>query len=438
MTMSSATRIKDCQFAVIDVETTGLFPRKHDRIVEVAVVTVTGRGETLGEYVSLVNPGRDLGPTDIHGIQGSDVVSAPRFEDIAGDIVDRLSGRVVAGHNVRFDLGFVAAEIARLGIDLPALPSVCTLSLAGRLALAAPNRRLSGCCEALGIAHVAAHSALGDAHATARLLLALLNAARCDTLEHLGCSGNLLPRGAFPGLSRTGVVWQRDAALKQSEEARSYLGRLVSRLPMSAGGADACAPNREAALAYLELLDRALEDRHVTVAEADALIDLAQRWGMSSQEIIEAHADYLRALAVAALADGLTSEAERRDLAEVAEWLGLGVSAVDEVIAEARRSRPDVKAQVRVPTSENLVGRSVCFTGPMRCTLEGQQITREMAEQFALSKGLKVASGVSRRLDLLVTADPLSLSGKASKAKAYGVRIMAEAVFWRTLGVPVD
>jgi DNA polymerase-3 subunit epsilon len=431
--MASGRTIKDCQFAVVDVETTGLFPRKYDRIVEVAVVTVTADGEVLDEYSSLINPGRDLGPVDIHGIRGSDVASAPRFEDIAGDLVDRLSGCVVAGHNIRFDLDFVAAEFARLGVDLPALPSVCTLSLAHRVALAAPTRRLSGCCDALGIPHVAAHSALGDALATARLLLALLDLARCDRLERLGCCGDPLPRGVYAELRRTGTVWPRDAAVKQSEEARSYLGRLVSRLPMSVRAPDACAPNREATVAYLELLDRALEDRHVTVAEADALLELAQRRGMSSQETKEAHAEYLRALAVAALADGVISDTERRDLAEVAEWLGLGASAIDGAAAEARRL-----GEAEVSTCENLAGESVCFTGAMRCTLEGQPVTREMAEQLALSKGLKVASGVSRKLGFLVTADPLSLSGKASKARAYGVRIMAEAVFWRTLGVAVD
>jgi DNA polymerase-3 subunit epsilon len=227
-------------------------------------------------------------------------------------------------------------------------------------------------------------------------------------------------------------------AVKQSEEARGYLARLVSRLPISSGPADASVTNREATLAYLELLDRALEDRHVTAAEADSLVELAQQWGMSSQETREAHDEYLRALAVAALADGVVSEAERRDLAEVAEWLGLGGSAVDEAIAEARMGRPGGGALVSVPTCENLAGKSICFTGVMQCTLEGQPITREMAEHLALSKGLKVASGVTKQLDLLVTADPLSLSGKASKAKAYGVRIMAEAVFWRALGIAVD
>ena len=100
--MVSSRTIKDCHFAVVDVETTGLFPAKHDRIIEIAVVTVTGSGEIIEEYVSLLNPGRDLGPVDIHGIRGADVVSAPRFEDIAGDVVDRLSGNMLAGHNVRY------------------------------------------------------------------------------------------------------------------------------------------------------------------------------------------------------------------------------------------------------------------------------------------------------------------------------------------------
>jgi DNA polymerase-3 subunit epsilon len=375
---------------------------------------------------------------DIHGIHGSDVASAPRFEDIAGDLVDRLSGCVVAGHNIRFDLDFVAAEFARLGVDLPALPSVCTLSLAHRVALASATRRLSGCCDALGIPHVAAHSALGDALATARLLLALLDLARCDRLERLGCCGDPLPRGVYAELRRTGTVWPRDAAVKQSEEARSYLGRLVSRLPLSAGAPGACAPNREATVAYLELLDRALEDRHVTIAEADALLELAQRWGMSSHETKEAHAEYLRALAVAALADGVISSTERRDLAEVAEWLGLGASAIEDAVAEACRARASDRQKEQVPACDTLAGKAVCFTGAMRCTLEGQPIAREMAEQLAVSKGMKVAPGVSRKLDLLVSADPLSLSGKASKAREYGVRIVAEAVFWRTLGVSVD
>ena len=55
------------EFAVIDVETTGLFPGRLDRVVEVAVVRATGDGEILDEFETLVNPGRDLGPSSLHG-----------------------------------------------------------------------------------------------------------------------------------------------------------------------------------------------------------------------------------------------------------------------------------------------------------------------------------------------------------------------------------
>jgi len=37
-----------------------------------------------------------------------------------------------------------------------------------------------------------------------------------------------------------------------------------------------------------------------------------------------------------------------------------------------------------------------------------------------------------------VVADPDSLSGKARKARAYGTRIIAEATFWRMIGIEID
>ena len=51
---------------------------------------------------------------------------------------------------------------------------------------------------------------------------------------------------------------------------------------------------------------------------------------------------------------------------------------------------------------------------------------------------LIVKHNVSKGLDLLVVADPDSQSGKARKARELGVRVMAEAVFWSTIGATVD
>lgn len=72
------------RIAVIDLETTGLSPWRHDRVVEVGVVVVTSEGEILCEYETLVNPSRDMGPTATHGTTATDVMHAPRFPQIAG------------------------------------------------------------------------------------------------------------------------------------------------------------------------------------------------------------------------------------------------------------------------------------------------------------------------------------------------------------------
>ncbi|MFN5709696.1 MAG: BRCT domain-containing protein, partial [Planctomycetota bacterium] len=70
--------------------------------------------------------------------------------------------------------------------------------------------------------------------------------------------------------------------------------------------------------------------------------------------------------------------------------------------------------------------------------LNGSPIRREIAEALASEAGLIVTSGVSKKLDILVVADPNTQSGKAKKAREYGIRILSEPVFWQMLGVSVD
>jgi len=65
--------------AVIDVETTGLFPFRNDRVVEVAAVVMRADGHVELEFVSLVNPARDIGPSSIHGLTSEDILHAPLF-----------------------------------------------------------------------------------------------------------------------------------------------------------------------------------------------------------------------------------------------------------------------------------------------------------------------------------------------------------------------
>ena len=134
------------EFAVVDVETTGLFPEKNDRIVEIAVIRVDADGRRLDEYCSLVNPNRDLGPTHIHGITATQAMAAPTFQEVAGDVISRIAGAAVVGHNVTFDFRFLESEYRRLGHQLPDAVLLCTMQLAKRADPdGLPGRKLAGC-----------------------------------------------------------------------------------------------------------------------------------------------------------------------------------------------------------------------------------------------------------------------------------------------------
>ncbi len=105
-------------FAVVDLETAGLYPRS-DRVVEVAVIHLSTEGQITAEFSTLINPGRGVGPTRIHGIKAADVVGAPAFADATATVWQLLSGRVLAAHNVPFDARFLDAEFSRCGVPLP-------------------------------------------------------------------------------------------------------------------------------------------------------------------------------------------------------------------------------------------------------------------------------------------------------------------------------
>jgi ATP-dependent Lhr-like helicase len=419
----------ESEFCVIDVETTGFSPRLGDRVVEVAAVRINGYGAVLDEWSTLVNPGRDIGATHVHGITAGDVLDAPPFSEIAGDLLARLDGAVFVAHNLRFDWGFVSSEFARAGAELPAWPGICTLALGGVVQRSVPSRKLGACCAQLGIEMPAAHDALGDAQAAAALLARYLQAGRLrdlHSLEDLGCRPLSWPP-APPQFAPSGRRQARGAGQARLSDQGSYLGRLVDQLD-GAGLAD---PDVGA---YLDLLDRALEDRRLTDAEASALQQTASEWGLDAQAVRGAHRMYFDALVAAALADGVVSASERADLDDVAALLAVPASEVAEILA-AQRAPTTGSATSRI---DDLEGASVCFTGALVATKDGVPITRAQAQSFATDAGLVVKTGVSKGLDLLVVADPDSQSGKAVKARQLGTRVIAEAVFWRLISAPVD
>jgi DNA polymerase-3 subunit epsilon len=168
-----------CRFAVVDVETTGSRARAGDRIVEIAVVAPAAH-EPRVLFHSLVDPGIPLPPfvTRLTGISDAAVRGAPRFEQIADAVLASLAGTVFVAHSVRFDWGFVAAELARTRGLLLQGPRICTVRLARRLLPPLDRRNLDSVADFLGITIEGRHRATGDAVATARILARLLALAR--------------------------------------------------------------------------------------------------------------------------------------------------------------------------------------------------------------------------------------------------------------------
>jgi DNA polymerase-3 subunit epsilon len=139
------------------------------------------------------------------------------------------------------------------------------------------------------------------------------------------------------------------------------------------------------------------------------------------------------------LADGVVSDAERRDLHAVARLLGQDDSQLDGVLETAAMQLASAYPNITTPTDKDqLQGQRLCFTGQIQSTIGGQPISRDIAEILATQAGFIVANSVTKKLDILVVADPYTQSGKAKKARKYGTRILSEAVFWRMLGANVD
>lgn len=155
-------------YAVVDTETTGFSPRHGDRVLELAVVHLDAAGRVEAQWETLVNPGRSVGATHVHGITAADIAAAPRFDDVAEHVAGLLSGRVVVGHNIAFDLRFLASEFELVRRPLGDVESLCTQELAATY-LPGPKRTLAVCCEQAGVVNRHAHSALGDTLATAEL-----------------------------------------------------------------------------------------------------------------------------------------------------------------------------------------------------------------------------------------------------------------------------
>ena len=403
-------------FAVFDLETTGLSVGRHDRIVEIGVVRLDEDLDVVEEWETLINPDRDIGAQDVHGITASDLRDAPTFAELLADIWHRFEGTIPVAHNFTFDRRFMLAEFDRAGIDVGCFDGLCTMRLSNRLGLAANCRKLVDVCHCLSIPVKDAHSAGMDAKMCAAVLQRVGDPLKyAGGLEPLSCP-TLWKKAPTP----LGITRQK----ARETPVQSPLQILASRLNSAAlgGSADDASVNE-----YLLVLDHVLEDRVIEEAEIDALSACATDCGLSLDQVDGIHEKYVSNLVALVLSDGIVTDDEQRDLYRVADLLGVSRETVDASLSQGG-------AEERYPL-EDLSGKSVCFTGTSQCKIDGETLSRSELEAMAENSGLTIKKNVSKKLDILVLADPDSASGKAKKAREYGIRIMAERAFWRKLGI---
>ena len=165
-------------FVAIDVETTGLNPRK-DALVAVAALPFVD-GTPRPGFVSLVNPGRPIPATAtaVHRIHDRDVKHAPNVSDVMPHFDALCSGRVVVGHDVAFDLSVLAAARAHLGLRQPSVVALDTRRLLRAVDPTIRDSRLEVVARRLGLPTTGRHTADGDALMAGTIFQRLLPALR--------------------------------------------------------------------------------------------------------------------------------------------------------------------------------------------------------------------------------------------------------------------
>ena len=163
---------------VLDTETTGIEVRQGHRIIEIGCVELIDRRLTGRHYHVYINPQREVeeGAFAVHGISDEFLADKPLFSSVADDFMEFISGAQLVIHNAPFDVGFIDAELERLGGGHGRVADHC--SVVDTLVMARgrhPGQRnsLDALCKRYGVDNSQRdlHGALLDAEILADLYL---------------------------------------------------------------------------------------------------------------------------------------------------------------------------------------------------------------------------------------------------------------------------
>ena len=181
---------------VLDTETTGINPKQGHRIIEIGAIELVNHVPTGKTYHVYINPERDVeqGAFEVHGLSTEFLADYPNFAGIVDGFLEFVGDASLVIHNARFDMGFINAELTRLGYpEIPMEQSIDTLAMARRKYPGA-QASLDALCRRFEIdnGHRDLHGALVDADLLASVYLELI--------------GGRQPGFELTGKEKTGIV----------------------------------------------------------------------------------------------------------------------------------------------------------------------------------------------------------------------------------------
>ncbi|MGL5405954.1 MAG: 3'-5' exonuclease [Propionibacteriaceae bacterium] len=423
-------------FAVVDVENTGLSP-KHDRVVEIAVVQTDHWGRPEAEWSTRINPQCNITNTEIHGITNADVANAPTFADVLPYLVQMLRGRAFVAHNATFDGSFLGYEFGRAQWAWPQLPVLDTMKEAEHFLPHLPRRRLVDCSQACGIRLHNAHSALGDARATAGIVQHYFDPSRgvqpTEWHQSLVVDGVSVqwPVGSGVLTSHAPSLWE---AGKQRVAIPSYAKKspkktkVIKPLLESLNLAELAPGARSGTKPYLEIVLQALADGQISDIERIALDDVADLYQLDENARQHAHEIVISGLCAAAVHDGIVQKIERDEIAAVAGALDVDSSLISNILKEEKEIRIQKLGENLAPLPADWnygqplhVGDVIAITG----LCNGHRVE---LEELAATVGVRV-SNVTKKTVLLATDGDIE-SQKVTDAFAAGLRIVDSQTLW--------
>lgn len=233
MSFSLIDKLCSIPLAFVDVETTGASTDYGDRVTEIGIVRIENCQRVV-EFQQLVDPQRRIGPgiVALTGITNEMVAGQPLFSAILPRVTELLGGAVVIGHNVRFDLSFIAGEYRRCRMPIhEALGTVHVLDTVriARRRFGRGGNGLQRLAPRLGIQPVAAHRALADAMTTSLVFERMMEPVGgwqmclCDAIAQQGGPMGLLPaspRESLLPLELAEALEQRCTVLMEYLDAR--------------------------------------------------------------------------------------------------------------------------------------------------------------------------------------------------------------------------